>query len=193
MGGVLKTFTVEVADGNIDTDLVSTGLSPKINGSEIIRQPDQGPETADLTINFSLQNRTNIDGNYTIALYEVNDLSNPAYQFTPTVSGESAMELTDLTPGDYAVKVKEDRFLQKSINATLAFGMNTVSLGEMLGGDANDDNGVELSDFSILAATYELLPGEPGFDIRADYNGDGAINLTDFSILAANYNQVGEQ
>lgn len=191
--GVLKTFTVEVADGNIDIDLVSTGLLPKINGIEIIRQPDLQPETAELTLSFSLQNRTSIDGTYTISMYEVTDLSTPAYTFTPIISGETAIALTGITPGEYTVKVKEDRYLQKTATSTLVIGTNTLNLGEMLAGDANNDNEVEFFDFSILAGTYKLLPGNIDFDIRADFNGDGAINLLDFSILAFNYNLIGDQ
>ena len=50
-----------------------------------------------------------------------------------------------------------------------------------LAGDANDDDVVNLADFSILASVFGTA------DARADFNGDGFVTLADFSILAANF------
>ncbi len=59
-------------------------------------------------------------------------------------------------------------------------------------GDASDDNVINITDFSILAATFGKSSGVSGYDARADFNGDNAVNITDFSLLAANFGQVGE-
>jgi hypothetical protein len=62
---------------------------------------------------------------------------------------------------------------------------NALNLtADALGGDANLDGLVNLSDFNALAANF-------GQDQRtwleADFNGDGQVNLTDFNILASNF------
>lgn len=54
-------------------------------------------------------------------------------------------------------------------------------------GDANGDGLINLDDFLILASSYELSMGDPGYDGRADFNFDGRVDLDDFLLLAANY------
>jgi hypothetical protein len=76
---------------------------------------------------------------------------------------------------------------------TLVAGSNSHAFGTLLEGDANDDNHVSLSDFSILSAAFNTRQGDAGYNAAADFNNDGVIDLLDFSLLSANYNQVGEQ
>lgn len=60
----------------------------------------------------------------------------------------------------------------------------TLSARVAVGGDANLDGSVNLSDFNILAAHF----GTSGRDwFGADFNRDGLVNLGDFNILAANF------
>jgi hypothetical protein len=70
---------------------------------------------------------------------------------------------------------------------TLTGGSNTIDLGTLREGDANDDNFIMMIDFSILAATFGVCEGTDGFDERADGGGDGCILITDFSLLASNF------
>jgi len=191
--GVLKTFTAEVTDGNIDIDLVSTGLLPKVNGIEIIQLPEQEPETADLSITLNLQGRSTIDDTYSVALFETSDLSTPAYEFNPTVSGGTTIDLEGLLPGEYTIKVKADHFLQKTVTVTLAAGANSSDIGVLLNGDVDNDNEVGMLDFAILAGSYELDPSDGNFDARADLNTDGLVNILDFALLAVNYEVSGDQ
>jgi len=191
--GVMKTFTVQVTDGNIDIDLVSTGLLPKINGIEILKVNTViPPEDADLTISLSLEGRSNIDGNYTVELYESGNTTTPAFTFAPTVSQASSIELTGLNAGTYDVLVKHEHFLQKIQSVTLVTGANTMDVGALKAGDANNDNKVSSLDFSILAASFNLMQGETGYDATADFNGDGMVTSLDFSLLAGNFNESGD-
>ncbi|MDW8262118.1 MAG: glycosyl hydrolase family 18 protein [Phycisphaerales bacterium] len=54
----------------------------------------------------------------------------------------------------------------------------------VLAGDANRDRSVNISDFSILAARFNL----PGTFSQGDFNYNGTTELGDFSILAARFN-----
>lgn len=56
----------------------------------------------------------------------------------------------------------------------------------VLGGDANRDRGVNISDFSILAANFN----QSGIFSTGDFNYDGTTGINDFSILAANFNKT---
>lgn len=60
-------------------------------------------------------------------------------------------------------------------------------------GDAVNDNFVDVLDFSLLGASYDISTGQPGFISEADFNGDGIIDVLDFSLLGANYDTPGEK
>jgi hypothetical protein len=63
-------------------------------------------------------------------------------------------------------------------------GSGTVTIGYVLGGDANMDGTVDIADFGILSANYGLS----GRDWQeGDFNYDGVVNIGDFDILSANY------
>src|SRR4051812_23215422 len=53
-----------------------------------------------------------------------------------------------------------------------------------LPGDLNNDQGVNLTDLSILISHYGTT------DATADINGDGVVNIFDLSILLSNYGKI---
>ncbi|MDZ4767900.1 MAG: choice-of-anchor Q domain-containing protein [Chloroflexota bacterium] len=89
------------------------------------------------------------------------------------------------------VRVKGTTSLAEATNFTFVEGINTYTTPTLREGDADDSNVINITDFSILAATFGRITSTPGFDPRADFNGDGSINISDFSLLAANFGQAG--
>lgn len=144
-----------------------------------------------LTISYTLQGRTNQATDLTVNVYEQGSTI-PAYQFTPTGSTTGEAIVTDIVPGTYVVAVKSANYLQSVGTVTVVSGTNTLSVGSLNAGDANNDNFVTLEDFSILSATFNKQSGDTGYDGRADFNGDGFVTLEDFSLLAANFNTAGD-
>lgn len=112
--------------------------------------------------------------------------------FTVMTDSSGVFSITNLTPGSYDVAVKGANTLQVIVPVTLLEGLNTQPFGVLLAGDANNNNLINLQDFSILSTTYNLVAGDTNYDARADFNGDGTVNLADFSLLSSNYNQQGE-
>ncbi len=51
-------------------------------------------------------------------------------------------------------------------------------------GDVNGDDHVDAADLLILADSFGLKPGDPGYDMRCDSNADGCVDVTDLLILA---------
>jgi hypothetical protein len=94
-----------------------------------------------------------------------------------------------ISRGVFDVTAKSSRHLRdKNTNVTIdRVGGSGLSF-TLLAGDVDDDNFIGLSDFLILAATYEVSPPT---DPDADLNGDGNVDLGDFLILAANYETAG--
>jgi hypothetical protein len=96
--------------------------------------------------------------------------------------------LAGLVPGTYDIRIKNNHTLGNlRASVTLVAGVNSINLGTLLEGDANDDNYVNINDFSLLASGFY-----PMYDARADFNEDGVVNINDFSLLAANFGKYGD-
>jgi len=94
--------------------------------------------------------------------------------------------------GQYDVRIKNPHTLRNvryNVNIT---GPISIDMGELLEGDASDDNWVKGDDFSILRTSYWRQEGQPGFDDRADFDEDGWVKGPDFSLLRTNYWERGD-
>jgi len=116
----------------------------------------------------------------------------PSYQFVET-DAEGDFLIQALEAGNYSIGVKDIHTLRNVVNTDLIHGENYRDLGLLREGDSDDNNRVDIVDFSILAMTFNRAEGAEGFDPRADFNCDGAVNILDFSLLAENFNQGGDE
>lgn len=114
------------------------------------------------------------------SLVEANVSADLAGQFT----------ISNLLPGDYTLRIKHAHTLAEVTTFTLSANA-TVNATELREGDVNNDNAVNITDFSILAAAFGTLSTDVTFDARADLNGDLVININDFSLLAGSFGQAG--
>ncbi len=119
--------------------------------------------------------------------------SSPRYTFASTASDRGQLTLTGLLPGTYDIRVKNRHTLRNRRVVTLTSGVNLVYLGELQEGDINDDNAIDILDFSLLAAAFAKCQNVSGFDDRADLNEDACVDLLDFSLLAMNFGESGDQ
>lgn len=98
--------------------------------------------------------------------------------------------LMNLEPDTYNIFIKGFAHLQKKFeNVTLNEGKNTKdwSGAELLTGDANGDNVVNIQDFGKLVESY--LKGSS----TTDFNLDGQTNIQDFRFIAENYLKRGDE
>ncbi len=147
---------------------------------------------SDISISASLQSRTNQSGIYTVKLYEVG-AAVPAYDLTSTADANGAMIVNDIAPGTYELALKYPNSLQVVQTITVVAGTNTIDMGELPMGDANNDNVVSLADFGILSSSFTLSEGQPGYNASADFSGDGVISLGDFGVLSSNFTVFGQE
>ena len=54
-------------------------------------------------------------------------------------------------------------------------------------GDANGDGAVDVADLLLVANSFGLSTGNPGFDSRCDFNGSGTVDVSDVLILAGTF------
>ncbi len=95
--------------------------------------------------------------------------------------------LTGLMPGTCDIVVKNTHTLGNIRRGhTLVLGVNAIDMGELVEGDVNGDNCVNILDFSVLRIVFLSS------DARADFNEDGIVNISDFSLLATNFARCGD-
>lgn len=117
----------------------------------------------------------------------------------PSVPGANAVTdasgcytIYNVPAGTYTVVAKISRYLfsQKSDVVVNAGATTTLPEVVLRGGDANDDNVVDIFDLVILGLAYNSTPADPDWDARADINNDNAVNLWDLVLVGTNYNRT---
>jgi hypothetical protein len=161
------------------------------NGSVVCdigaHEVDAVATTATINGTLTLQGRTPSSGTVQVRV----TIGGNSTDYNVTVTN-GAFSLSGLPTGSATIRVKHAQSLAVVQAATLNAGANSLNFGTLRTGDANNDNAVTLTDFSILASSFNRTSGQAGYDARADFNGDSAVALTDFSLLASNFNQVGQ-
>ena len=112
---------------------------------------------------------------------------------TTTVPANGVFTIGGLPWKAFTVHIKADKFLAANLNADLTRSEASNVTAFLPGGDANNDNAVDIADFGLLVNAYNSAANVPGsgYDLRADFNGDGTIDIADFGILVNNYNTGG--
>lgn len=145
-----------------------------------------------VSLNVSLQGRTDQSGNYDVNVYSLSDLVNPVYSGNLTANSSGLLSIPDpLASATYKFAVKKPGFLQRVVEFNITQN-ETVTIPQLKGGDLNNNNFVNILDFSLFSTSFFTTTGNPGYNEAADFNGNGIINITDFSIFTSNFNQLGE-
>jgi len=103
------------------------------------------------------------------------------------------INLGALPAGTYTWWLKSSRYLASSGTLTIPAGCAPFSheFGTQRAGDINNDNCVDITDFSLLRASFGKACGDPGYNPNAEYNGDCLVDISDFTLLRGNFGQCG--
>jgi Dockerin type I domain len=66
-------------------------------------------------------------------------------------------------------------------------GDNNTFFVFRLFGDINGDRHVDIADFGLFSATFNLSSGQPGFNAAFDFNGDGRVDIADFGQFSVRF------
>lgn len=109
-----------------------------------------------------------------------------------TANNMGQVTLPAITVGTYDVWVKGAHTLARLHEDVAVVTAVTMPTALLLEGDSNNDNAIQLNDFSLLATAFGTSVGDPGYDARCDFNMDGMVTLTDFSLMASNFSMLGD-
>ncbi len=117
--------------------------------------------------------------------------------FTPMTDPQGAFVIEGIAPGTYDVEVKQAEALSRKATGAVfaADAVVTLSLGTLPTGDSDDNNLVDIVDFSLLRSTFGAsatcgTAGSPP-PTCADYDGSSLIDIVDFSLLRSSFGQAG--
>ena len=189
-GGVY-TITVEVSDGAL-TDSTSFDLTvdDQITATfnTAMQRPDEplgGPSwVTTLNVNFYAPGA---DPNVTA----------PLFQLTPSTDQNGDFAVT-LTLGTYDVRIKGPHTLRVLLSSVDLTSDATVVVGTLLEGDFNDDNIVDLQDYSAVLRddVFLKLVTDPGFPAgfeETDFTDDGIIDISDYNLVIINILKFGAE
>ena len=155
------------------------------------------PPGADIAGSVTLQGRPNPpDASWSVPLtvwvYDLGQAS-PRHEFQPITDDWGQFTIVDsIAPGTYDFQVKNSHTLSNwKENVTLVSGLNSINMCTLLEGDADDDDLVDVSDFSRLGACIFQPPDFQPFCPNCDFNEDGIVDIVDFSLLEDNFFQEG--
>ena len=109
----------------------------------------------------------------------------------PTNAQFSTYSLSNVTAGTYDIAFKDPKHLRVVLRSVTVAGTLTLPDVTLPGGDANNDNVVDIGDFGVLINAYNTDYTTAGYDARADFNYDGVVDIGDFGILVNEYNNAG--
>lgn len=105
---------------------------------------------------------------------------------TSTTSGGNWSVVTPWK-GDYRVLVKASHWLAKFYGTVNLWTSNVPGITtNLINGDVNGDNSVDIAD-------YSLLSGDWGLGTVGDLNGDGDTDIGDFAILSSRFGLDGDE
>ena len=127
--------------------------------------------------------------------FEFRDAASNQTLFTRTanVSAYGDFILSGIPAGSYTLRVKSPKNLAQTVSVVKAGGALLGVSVVLPGGDADNNNVVDVGDFGLLLNAYNGDAGVPGsgYDARADFNGDGTVDIGDFGLLVNNYDLSG--
>ena len=111
---------------------------------------------------------------------------------TTDASGFFTVPVSSLANGAYTWRVKGPKYLANAGPVNLnGSAVTTVEMGLLRVGDANNDNVVNVNDFTIMKSTFGKSVGQLGYDDRADFTGDQLVAVSDFTLLKGSFGLSG--
>ena len=113
---------------------------------------------------------------------------------TDTTHTHAIYKLRGVSPGIYDLRIKTPKNLAVVLHNVTVGGVANLPDVTLPGGDADNNNTVDIGDFGILVNAYgsDASVSGSGYNAAADFNDDGVVDIGDFGILVNNYGTSGD-
>lgn len=110
-----------------------------------------------------------------------------------TTDVDGRFSLDSLLPGMHQVRASHLGYLSRVDNATpcQAGEVTQMPATTLLGGNANNDQQVNLFDLVIVGASFRTCAGDDRFRLEADVNATGCVDIFDLVLVGTNYGRTG--
>ncbi|MGV3614441.1 MAG: S8 family serine peptidase [Fimbriimonas sp.] len=173
----------------LQTDEVSSEDGVAIDDVTILGEPWQ--IASDVTMALNLDGYTGSPAGRTVTV-ELRDEATltlvESHTLTLEATGPSVTFKT-FGSGFYSATVRMDGWLRIRQPVVLAPG-NTFGVS-LVNGDADRDNRITPTDYTIVNRAFGRSVGQTGYDPRADLTGDGVVNAADLAIVMRNQRRAG--
>jgi len=127
--------------------------------------------------------------------FEPGNLNFQVWATTNSTNNTGVFSSSGLLPETYDIGIKNWTCLSTVVtNVTLTGGgITAADFGTTTEGDANNDDIIGSSDYSLLSFAYNTWPaGPPLWNPNCDFNRDDYVGSSDYSLLSFNYNDWGD-
>lgn len=212
------TITFSIVNGpqgggiNASTGVYTAPTTPSQGGQTLavtVRATDNGdPQgSAETTVNVTVNVRPQVlsgsidrpswvGSNPIPANYEIRSGATVLIQGTLQIQANGSFSVplpSPLNLGTRQVSIDAPAFLRRTsgnVNSVLG-GITGLNL-DLIAGDSNGDNVVDLDDYFDLADAFRTNEGDAGFNPDVDFDGSGSIDLDDYFLLAEAFRVAGD-
>lgn len=114
------------------------------------------------------------------------------YTYATTVGDlDGTWSVAEVISGTYTVEVEMERYLDASKTGVVVGDDSIVVLSQvkLLGGDANDDDYINIQDLSMIGGAFGTASGDLHYNVKADINDDGKVNILDLVLAGGSYHE----
>jgi hypothetical protein len=115
----------------------------------------------------------------------------PTFEQTVTPASDGGFSVV-VPRKSYNVAIKGSKWLRQTLPVNTTNGNVSGVNVLLLGGDANNDNSVDVLDLDQLIQTFDKCQGDAGYLTGADFNCDDCADVLDLDILIRNFDAEGD-
>lgn len=110
---------------------------------------------------------------------------------TTVLNPDGSFALPDIPLKSYQVQISASNWLSSTVAIGGASGVTSVN-ALLRGGDANEDNSIDVLDLAALIQGFDRCNGDEDYDPAADFNCDDCVDVIDLDILIRNFDASGD-
>jgi choice-of-anchor C domain-containing protein len=125
-------------------------------------------------------------------LFEFRAVDNGApLQRMVTLNPNRTYTISDLPRKSYTVWIKGEKWLAETLSVDTTNGNVSNANVTLRGGDANNDNSVDVLDLDRLIQAFDSDPSASNWNTGADFNCDEWVDVLDLDLIIHNFDQTG--